>query len=135
MLLQQVAEGENHRHIRDSVPDQLDPGKVAHGGYLDQDLFHRRIAQRIPLLLQMDPQHGGQGIGRPAAFLALLGVLGLDQVAQRLSRHHHLHLREKLLPLGPLIGCGVLVVKAPKLVLANNPGMACGQRAVVAKAD
>jgi hypothetical protein len=76
MLLQQVAEAENRGLIRDSVTDQLDPGKAAHGGYLDHCLFHRRIAERIPLLQQVDPQHGGHRIGRPSSSLACFGVVG-----------------------------------------------------------
>ena len=68
VLLKQVAEGQDRRLIRDPVADQLDAGKAAHGGHLDQGLFHSRIAQRIPLLQQVDPKHGAQRIGRPAAF-------------------------------------------------------------------
>ncbi len=51
----------------------------------------------------MDAQHCGQRIGRPAAFLARFGVMGLDEGDQRLPRHHDIHLREKLLPLGLLL--------------------------------
>ncbi len=51
-------------------------GKSAHGGNLHQGLFHRRIAERIRLLHQVDPQHGGQRIRRPASLLAGLGVVG-----------------------------------------------------------
>jgi hypothetical protein len=60
VLLKLMAEGEDRGLIGDPVADQLDTGKAAHGGHLDQGLFHRRIAQRIPLLQQMDPQHRGQ---------------------------------------------------------------------------
>jgi len=84
VLLKQVAEGQDRRLIRDPITDQLDTGKAAHCGYLDQGLFHGRVAERLPLLQQVDPQHGGQRIGRPTAFLAGLGVVGLDQVDQPL---------------------------------------------------
>ena len=45
MLLKQMAEGQDRRFIRNPVADQLDAGKATHGGYLDQGLLHRRIAQ------------------------------------------------------------------------------------------
>jgi len=121
VLLQQVAEGEDRGLIRDPIADQLDARKAAHGGHLDQGLFHRRIAQRIPLLQQMDPQHGSQRIGRAAAFLAHFRVVGLNQVDQRLPRHHHLHLREKLLPFGLLLGRGQLVVGEAELLATHQP--------------
>ncbi len=79
MLLQKVAEGQDGRLNRDPVTDQLDTGKAAHGGHNDQGLFHRRVAEGIPLLQQTDPQHGGQGIGRPSTFLARFWVVRLDQ--------------------------------------------------------
>ena len=69
----------------------------------------------------MDPQHGGQRIGRPTAFLARLWVVGLDQVDQRLPWHHLLHLREKLLPFGLLLGRGELVIREAELFAAHQP--------------
>lgn len=39
VFLQQVAEGQDRRLIRDPVTDQLDAGKAAHGGHLDQGLL------------------------------------------------------------------------------------------------
>ncbi len=54
MLLQQVAEGEDRGLIMDPIADQLDAGKAPHGGHFDQGLLHRRVAQRIRLLHQMD---------------------------------------------------------------------------------
>ena len=45
MLLQQMAEGQDRRFIRNPVADQLNAGKAAHGGHLDQGLFHRRDAE------------------------------------------------------------------------------------------
>jgi hypothetical protein len=45
VLLKQVAEGQDRRLIRDPVADQLDAGKAAHGGHLDQGLFHGRVAE------------------------------------------------------------------------------------------
>ena len=54
-------------------------------------------------MLQMNPQHSGQGIGRPATFLARFGVAGLDEGDQRPPGHHDIHLREKILPFGLLL--------------------------------
>ena len=119
VFLQQVAEGQDRGLIWDPVTDQLDAGKTPHGGDLDQGLFHRRVAERVPVLQKMDPQHGGQRIGRPASFFARLGVVGLDQVDQRLPGHHHLHLREKLLPFGLLLRRRQLVIREAKLLAAH----------------
>ncbi len=115
MLLQQVAEGEDRGFIRDRVANQLDAGKAAHRGHLDQGLLHRRVAERIPLLQQIDPQHRRQWIGRAAVFLARLGVVGLKQIDQCQPGHHRLHLSEKLLALGLLLGCGQLVIREAEL--------------------
>ncbi len=106
MLLKQMAEGEDCCLIEDPVADQLDASKAAHGGHLDQGLFHRRVTQGIPLLQQVNQQHGAERIGRPPSFLARLGVSGLDQNYQRLLWHDRLNLKEKFLTLGLLLGCG-----------------------------
>jgi hypothetical protein len=45
VLLQQVAKGQDHRLIWDLITGQLDADKAAHGGHLDQDFFHRRVAE------------------------------------------------------------------------------------------
>ena len=120
-LLQQVAEGQDRGFIRDPATDQLDAGKAAHGGHLDQGLLHGLIAERIPLLQQMDPQHRRQWVRWPAAFLAGLGVVRLDQVDQLVPGHNHLHFREKLLPFGLLFGRGELVIREAKLLAAHQP--------------
>ena len=78
VLFQQMTKGQDRGLIRDPVADQIDTGKAKHGGHLGQCLFDRRIAERIPLLQQVDPQHGGQWIRWPAALLAGLGVVGLN---------------------------------------------------------
>ena len=80
--------GQDRRLIRDPVTDQLNAGKAAHGGYLDQGFFHGQIAERSPLLEQVDPQQllrrslrlRRQRIWRAATFLAGLGIVGFDQV-------------------------------------------------------
>ena len=76
VLLEEVADGQNRSLIRDQVTDQIDAGKTSHGGHLNQGLLHRRVAERVPLLQEMDPQHGGQRIGMSAAFLVRFGAVG-----------------------------------------------------------
>ena len=125
MLLEQMAEAEDRGLIRDPITDQLDAGKAAHGGHLDQGLLHGWVTEGIPLLQQMNAQHRCQRIGRPAAFLARFGVMGLDQSDQRLPRHDRLHLSEKLLALGLLLGRGQLVVRETELLATHHssPGL------------
>jgi hypothetical protein len=110
VLFQQVPEGEDHGLIGDPIANQLDAGKAAHGGHLDQGFLHYRVAERIPLLLQMDSKHRGQRIRRSASFLALLGLMRLDQIDHGLQGHHRLHSREKLLGFGLLLARGQLVI-------------------------
>ena len=111
LLLQQVAEGE------------------------DCGLIRNPVAERIPLLQQMDPQHRGQRVWRPATFLARLGVVGLDQFDQCLPWHHRLHLSEKLLVLGLLLGCGQLIVRETELLAAHQPCSGLRSQAIVPQID
>lgn len=78
VLLLQVTEGEDHRLIRNPVGDQVDAGKTAHAGNLDQGLFHGWITEAVPLLMQVDPKHCRQRAGRMPSLPAHLGVDGLD---------------------------------------------------------
>ena len=66
MLIQHVAEGQDHRLIRDPVAEQIHARESAHAGSLDQGRFHGRVAEGIPLLQRVDPQLGGLWIRRPA---------------------------------------------------------------------
>jgi hypothetical protein len=120
VFLQQVSEAQDRGLIGDPVADQLDAGKAAERGHLNQSLFHGRVAERIPLLQEMNPQHRCQRIRWLPAFLAGFGVVGFDQLDQRLRRHHHLHLREKLLQLSLLLGFGDLVIREAKLFAAHQ---------------
>ena len=61
-----------------------------------------------------------QRVGRAASFLACLGVVGLNQIDQCLPGHHHLHISEKLLALGLLLGRGQLVVREAELLAAHQ---------------
>lgn len=59
-----------------------------------QRLFHRRIAQREPLLHEVDAQHRLY-CKRRAATLSFRGI-GRNQGHQRNPRHHTFHLRQEL---------------------------------------
>ena len=106
MLLKQMAEGGDCGLIRDAIADQFDARQADHGRRLDQGLFHGRVAEPVPLLQQMNPQHCCQRIGSSAAFLARFEVARLDQLDECLSRHQSRHLREKLLARGELLDRG-----------------------------
>ena len=83
---------------------------------LDQGLLHRWISERGPLLKQLNPEHGGQWIGRPTTLLARFGGKGFDQCDQRLPGHQRLHLREKLLTFGLLFSGSELVIRETELL-------------------
>lgn len=90
MLLKQVKESEDRHLIRDSVTDLLDAGKAVHGRrHIDQVLFHGRIAERMPLLQQMDPQHRGQRIRKAAACLAHFWVVSGSIKQINTCQGHH----------------------------------------------
>ena len=97
--LQQVAESEDRGFVRDPLADQVNTCKPTHRRHLDQRILHRRVAEVVPLLHQVNPQHGFKGIRRSTSFGASLGVTGLDQGDQRPPRHNSLHLSQKSLPL------------------------------------
>ena len=94
-----MAGAEDRGYIRDPVADQLDAGKAAHRGTLDQSLLHRLVAERTLLQQQIDPQHRDKRVGRASDFLARLGVVGLNQIGQCLPGQHSLHLSENFSPL------------------------------------
>ena len=119
--LQQVAESEDRGFIRDPLADLVDAGKPTHRRHLDQRILHRWIAEVVPLLQEMDAQHGFKGIRRTASFGASLGVTGLDQGNQRLPGHNSLHLSQKSLPLGALPGRALLIVTESELLAAHEP--------------
>ncbi len=116
MLHQQVPEGDNRCLIGDPVAHQLDAGKAPHRGNFNQGLRHGWVTAGISLVQQENAPHGGQRIRRSAAFLPRLWVVGLDQSDQHRPRHKRLHLREKLLALGLLPGCGQLVIREAELL-------------------
>jgi hypothetical protein len=84
-------------------------------------------------------QHRRQWVRRPAAFLAGLGVVGLDQGKQCLSGHHRLHLKEELHPFVLLLSLGALVIREAELHAIHylSPGLRsqvlCPAKALVFK--
>lgn len=121
VLLQQMPERQDRGLIRDSVADHVDPCETAHRGHLDQLILHGWVAEVVPLLQQVDSQHGCQLIGRSTTLGAGLGVVGLDQFKQRFPRHDRLHLCQKALALGALLGRRLLVITKSELLAAHHP--------------
>ena len=76
LLLQQMPERQDRGLIKNADGDQGDADKAAHRRHLDQRGLHCRIAEAVPLLLQMDPQHDLQWISGPTALTAGLMVRG-----------------------------------------------------------
>jgi hypothetical protein len=102
------------------------------GQSLNQPCFHGGIAERVPLLQQVNAQHRLQWVWSPATLLALLGVVRFDQGDQRRPGHDRLHLSEELLAFGLLLGGGELVIREAELLSAHHlsPGL-LSQRGVL----
>ena len=103
--------------IRNPVTEQFDSSESAHRRHLDQCIIHGWIAEAIPLLQQINPQHHFQHVRRATALGAGFGVVGLDQVDQHLPWHNGLHLRQKSLASGALFSRGLLVITNAKLLV------------------
>ena len=83
-----MAEAEDRGFIRDPVADQVDARTTTLRRHLDQRILHCWITAVVPLLQQVNPQHGFQRVGRAAPFGTSLGVVGLNQINQRLPGHN-----------------------------------------------
>jgi hypothetical protein len=98
VLLQPMAKPQDGALVRqpDHASGQL--RKLTKQGHVEQRFFHGRIAQREPLLQEVDAQHRPQCKRRTAhaAGLALGSVVRFDQGTVLGPRHHALHLLEKL---------------------------------------
>jgi len=88
---------------------------------------------------QVNPQHGVQWKRRAASFEAFLGVERLNQINQRLSRHHLLHrgqlgqLGQKLLLFGLLFGGALLESPKPSCLPPINLVLAKDQMTILAR--
>lgn len=136
VLFKQIPEGQDRGLVGNSVADHVDPCKSTDGRHLDQRLFHTWIAERIPLLHQMNSQHGGQDVGRAPTLIACFRVMGLDQIDQCLPGRHCLNLSQELIAFGSLLGRGLFVISVGEAFLAAvtkllppiTPVLACVSR-------
>lgn len=128
VLLQQVPERQDHGLVSDPVADHVNPREPPHRRLLDQGILHGWIAERVPLLHQVNQQQllrGSQGLGGQRVkggrllLQPVLGFMGLEQGSGGLPGHHHVHLRQKPFPLGLLLGDGLLVGPEPQLLAAQ----------------
>lgn len=102
--LQQAAELQDRRLIRQRVLDQLQSGRAAHRLDLVERILHRAARERVPLLQRINPQHCLKRHRRAAA-TPRRRVVRFDQHHQFRPRHHLLRLRQELLPARlPLLG-------------------------------
>lgn len=121
VLLQQMTERQNWVLIRDSSAFHVDHRETAHCQYLDQHILHRWIAEVVPLLQKMHLQHGGQWIGRPFTLGYDLGIVQLYEIKELFVRHHLLHLAQKSLAPGALLGCDLLLIAESNLLAPYDP--------------
>ena len=103
VLLQQMSKPQDGALVgQPLIPAEL--GKLTKQRYVVQRLFHRRVAQREPLLHKVNAQHRVDRKRRaagPAHWRMRLNLLD-----QRLPRHHPIHLGQKL-PLARSLGAQV----------------------------
>ena len=97
VTLQQVAEVQDRRLVRDPIIAQFDPGKAAHSLAVVEGILGHRVAQGIPVLQEIDPQHRLQRHRRPTALRPGFGVVRFNQPEQTTPRYDHVHLRQELL--------------------------------------
>lgn len=71
----------------------------------------------------MDPQDGGQWVGRTAALTVGLGVVRLDQINQDLPLNYLVHLSPELLTVDALLDSDLLVIHVPQLSAAHEPSL------------
>ena len=103
MLLQQVSEVQDRRLVRYAVITELNACEPAHGLAVVKHFLGHGIAQRIPLLEKVDPQHRLHRHGRTPSARAPLRVMRLDQSQQPRPWHHRFHLGQELLATRPLL--------------------------------
>jgi len=102
--LRQVAEVQDRGLVGDAAAPGFDPGKAADRRAVVERLLGHRVARRMPVLQETDPQHRLQRQRRPPALGAGLRILRLDQSHKTTPRRHPIHLRqEQLTPRGFLL--------------------------------
>jgi hypothetical protein len=95
MDLQQPTEIEDRGLLWNALKT-VDASEPAHHRRVIQRFLHRRVAQRVPLLQEVDAQHGCRRI-RLTSPAACNRIVWLDQCLQSLPRHHLIHLVEEQL--------------------------------------
>ena len=98
MPLQQVAEVEDRRLVGNTVITQFDAREAAHGVAVIQHFFGHRVAESVPLLQEVDPQHRLQWHRRSPTLRSHLRIMRRDQRQQPRPRHHRVHLGKEFLP-------------------------------------
>jgi hypothetical protein len=101
---------------------QVDAHELAHGLAVVDGIFQAFVAQAVPLLKEVHPQHARHADGR-AAHAAAAGVVRLDERDQRCPRHHLLHLAQKLL--APCLALLARVFQARKAGLLHASIILC----------
>ena len=96
--------------MRDPFADKVVSCKTTHRRRLNQRILDRWITEVVPLLHQMDPEHGLQRANITSALATGWGMVGLDQIDEILPGHHSLHLGKKSLPLSAFPGRGLFVI-------------------------
>ena len=89
-----MAESQDGALVGQPVIPAAQAGEVAEQGHVVQRLFHGRVAQREPLLHEVDAQQGLHRERRTAAFA--FGHERRDLRHQVGPRHHPVHLVEEL---------------------------------------
>jgi len=102
--------------IWNPVVDHVDHCETTHCRHFDQRIFHRWIAEVVPLLQKMNTQYGVERIGWETTFGAGLGIVGIDHINQCFPRHQLLHRCQKMLAPGALLGCGLLGITESELL-------------------
>jgi len=120
--------------IRDPFGEQGNTGKAAHRRHLNQRILHRRIAQVVPLLQQMNPQHRLKWISKPATLPAGLGSWswgsGVQSDRPVLSKAQPAPSRLESARVGGASGRGLLVIANSELLAAHESCPHLGSQAI-----
>ena len=116
---EKMAEVEDCRLVGNGIAAKLEPRERTHRLDVVERLLGARIAELIPLLEKIDPQHHGQRIGTTT--VACLGIVWLDQANKRAPWHDRFHLRQKPLAFGLLLL--ITVIKCGKAQLAHGKAL------------
>ena len=114
--LEQMAEVEDRRLVRDRVAAEFQAGERAHRMNVVERFLRTRIGQSIPLLQAVDAQHDGKRKREPASLWTALGIMRLDHGLELRPRHDCRHLRKERLTLSALLLGRVIQRREAQLV-------------------